>query len=800
MRLVELEMAGFGAFRDYTQLEFDDIDFFALVGPTGSGKSTIIDAVCFALYGAVPRYEDQRLNRYVITLGSSEAKVVLTFELDGVRHIAARVVRRNNRGQVSTREARLERVEADGTTTSLAGTEREMNQAVEGLLRLNFHDFTRCVVLPQGEFSQFLRAKGDDRRDLLVRLLNLDIYLKVGQRAGQVAETAKMTAELHRQRQMELAFATPEALDEAVKKTKALTQLTEEAKRTRPKVDEENRLAEDEERRSSESARLAGLLEKIAVPEEARQHGAKQADAEQALREAQAALNTARHTRQELQAEAQKLPDPVALSRAAEAHDRLEDNSHDLAGAQACEEKAKEEEHKVAQAVADAEDALATATAHLEDLRRAHQAADLAQRLIVGQPCPVCERVVESVPEHVVPETLPKAQAAETAAQEKLTAVRGKHTAAVSTLAVCGTQMATLEAERERLLGRVTDYPDVEVLGQLIDTVQNKRLALTTARGVEDEWVETSQKKQEAVEKLAAEMPAFQGLFDTQRDTVAVLNPPEATHVDLVGDWETLASWAKGANVTQSGLSLKAAAQAQAHRENAKDLVDKLIIRCKALGVTPKEDIIDVLTALSEATVEAGGHRTAMEEAIEENKALADKIAQLEEEAGVASTLRGLLRADHFPEWLISEALELLVADASATLRSLTNEAFSLALGDKEFAIIDHANADEMRPARTLSGGETFQASLALALALSDQIRGLAADGAPRLDALFLDEGFGTLDPETLDTVAGTIENLGQSGRMVGIISHVRELAARVPVRFEVRKGPRSATVEKIYS
>ena len=112
--------------------------------------------------------------------------------------------------------------------------------------------------------------------------------------------------------------------------------------------------------------------------------------------------------------------------------------------------------------------------------------------------------------------------------------------------------------------------------------------------------------------------------------------------------------------------------------------------------------------------------------------------------------------------------------------------------------VIDHANADERRSARTLSGGETFQASLALALALSDQIRNLAAEGAPMLDALFLDEGFGTLDPETLETVAATIENLGQSGRMVGIITHVRELAARVPVRFEVRKGPRTSTIEKL--
>jgi exonuclease SbcC len=159
-----------------------------------------------------------------------------------------------------------------------------------------------------------------------------------------------------------------------------------------------------------------------------------------------------------------------------------------------------------------------------------------------------------------------------------------------------------------------------------------------------------------------------------------------------------------------------------------------------------------------------------------------------------------LLRADRFPEWLVAEALAVLTVDASEILRELTGNQYSLAVGDKEFVVIDHANADEPRPARTLSGGETFQASLALALALSRQIRNLAAEGAPRLDAIFLDEGFGTLDPETLDVVAATIENLGQSGRMVGVVTHVGELAARVPVRFEVSKGRGTSVVEKKYA
>ena len=91
-----------------------------------------------------------------------------------------------------------------------------------------------------------------------------------------------------------------------------------------------------------------------------------------------------------------------------------------------------------------------------------------------------------------------------------------------------------------------------------------------------------------------------------------------------------------------------------------------------------------------------------------------------------------------------------------------------------------------------MSGGETFQASLALALALSSQISALAAAGAARLDSIFLDEGFGTLDAETLEVVATTLEALAQGDRMVGVVTHVAELAERVPVRFRVARNARS--------
>jgi exonuclease SbcC len=140
------------------------------------------------------------------------------------------------------------------------------------------------------------------------------------------------------------------------------------------------------------------------------------------------------------------------------------------------------------------------------------------------------------------------------------------------------------------------------------------------------------------------------------------------------------------------------------------------------------------------------------------------------------------------------------VADASALLLRLSSGQYSLVVVDdgSGFGVVDHANANEVRPVRSLSGGETFQASLAFALALSDHVAALTASGSARLDAIFLDEGFGTLDADTLETVAATIESLAGGGRMVGIVTHVRELAERVPVRYVVQKGPRTATVARV--
>lgn len=147
--------------------------------------------------------------------------------------------------------------------------------------------------------------------------------------------------------------------------------------------------------------------------------------------------------------------------------------------------------------------------------------------------------------------------------------------------------------------------------------------------------------------------------------------------------------------------------------------------------------------------------------------------------------LAGDLRSDRFQEFIVREAFADLVARASLRLRALSGR-YTLAMHGGEFYVLDLDNAGERRSARTLSGGETFLASLALALELSEQVQ--RAAGAVALDSLFIDEGFGSLDPEALEIATDAIQCLPQGGRMVGIISHVPELTARLDTRVIVEK------------
>ena len=213
------------------------------------------------------------------------------------------------------------------------------------------------------------------------------------------------------------------------------------------------------------------------------------------------------------------------------------------------------------------------------------------------------------------------------------------------------------------------------------------------------------------------------------------------------------------------------------------------------------EDLIrgtrDLPNAWPEGTASQGAH-TAILEKRESARKLREQRAGYERAAQVARALANHLRANNFERWLLEEALDLLVDGASRILRDLSGGQYDLVHEKGEFFVVDHHDAALRRGVRTLSGGETFQASLSLALALSEQLAGMST-GAASLESIVLDEGFGTLDVATLDTVAATLESLAARGdRMVGVVTHVSALAERIPVRFQVSKDARTARVERI--
>jgi exonuclease SbcC len=184
---------------------------------------------------------------------------------------------------------------------------------------------------------------------------------------------------------------------------------------------------------------------------------------------------------------------------------------------------------------------------------------------------------------------------------------------------------------------------------------------------------------------------------------------------------------------------------------------------------------------------------------VEEAKRMKQEIGKQERAASVAVALAQEMQGDRFIAYVQEEALRVLAADASARLAQLTSGRYRLVLEGSEFAVIDHQNGDEQRSVKTLSGGETFLTSLALSLALSERLPELAGTGgAISLESLFLDEGFGSLDAQALDVAIAGLESLADpnaEGRMVGVISHVPQLAERLDDRIEVVAGEETSTI-----
>ena len=168
----------------------------------------------------------------------------------------------------------------------------------------------------------------------------------------------------------------------------------------------------------------------------------------------------------------------------------------------------------------------------------------------------------------------------------------------------------------------------------------------------------------------------------------------------------------------------------------------------------------------------------------QESQDLAERQNLLQSQEQTYHILTQDLRSDKFQEYILDSLQQELANRASELLQQLSDQRYILQIENADYWVADNWNGGEKRRVKTLSGGETFAASLSMALALSERL-----SMGIELGSLFLDEGFGTLDSETLESVTQILESLRQQDRLIGVITHIQSLADRLPTQIHVRKS-----------
>ncbi|MEM7339580.1 MAG: SMC family ATPase [Actinomycetota bacterium] len=827
MRPLRVDLEGFGAFRDRTEIDFAGLDLVALVGPTGSGKSTVIDAITFALYGSVARYDNPSLVAPVISQLAVEARVRFDFELAGARYSAVRVVRRAESNaspgsppRAKTREARLERwhgPDPDGPTTVLAGSVREMDAEVQALIGLDFSQFTRTIVLPQGAFAEFLTDDPANRQRLLRRLLDLGLYADMAAQARERATRAGYAMDAQRAELERLAAATPAARLALAEQGERVDGFAGSLGDQLAEIERHD--VELSDRRATYRTTEAAIadLAAVAVPDHAAAVHTELEQARLAAVAAEADLAAARTELQECRVAADAAGDAATLARTADLLVRREALVSQIRDVDA-ERGTAEADATTAQAeqvrlTGEMEVARAALAAH----RQAADAAVWVHQLRAGEACPVCEQTVHEVPATASPDALATADelvaTVAVALDDATVAAARAHGRTDAAAAAAVRHRAELTEIDERLAGQLTAdelAAGASTLDRVTGDLQRAEaaaVASSAAAAAVDRADTAAGRARAAVDAISGREADLRPQFVAQRDRVTALGAP-AWDPDqpLANAWARLTVWATDrrtalgeqlAEIEAAGVELRAARSklatdlwAQASAAGLDTDVD--------LDTADSDDVARLAPLAAAARARLDAEMAALDAGIGRRTELERQAAELDEEQTVHESLGRHLAANGFERWLLQEALDHLVHHATLRLHELSNGRYSLEVVDGSFAVRDHGNADERRDVRTLSGGEIFLASLSLALALAESIAELATTDGPRLESIFLDEGFGTLDPETLDVLASAIEELSAAGRLVTVVTHVRDLAERMPVRFEVRSAGGTSTIDRV--
>lgn len=896
MRPTKLTLSAFGPYAGETVIDmsrFGEQGLYLITGDTGAGKTTIFDAITFALYGKTSGSE-REVNSLRSQLATADTPTFV--ELEFMHKGQLYRVRRNpeymrpyRNGKGETKEpAAAELYFPDGR--SPVTKTQFVTDAIEELLGVDKNQFSQIVMIAQGEFQKLLLAETKERQAIFRRIFGTELYEsfteKLKRERGRLLSACNSARAGIEQHLKSAEFFEDSALaPEAIKMKQGLL-LPEDSLTVLEQFLEEDRLAETElqSKLSSLEEELESVNAKIQSAETFRRLSKEYSSAQamlQTLSERDAVLKANAEMASLEAEETEALTSQIAKIEAEEPLYKERENKKqllkekqlqltDLALAEekeysnSAEFRRQLESMKAEQAVlTDAPAAAATLSAELtqaetqgealekleelfvqneklqqkkkragDNARRLRFAAEasrkkydrlyrlyldnlageLAKELQPGEKCPVCGSTQHPLPA-VAAENSASRKDVETAkkaadvdsdiaakAAEEYASICSKADAKATELEVSATSLpddipdSSLE---NRLSAAKAAHADkADSIKKKLDKARSDQKRLnsillqipkTEEALRQSEWKTQALQTQTAA--TAAEAAALKGRLEEFHSVLRF-----SSQQDAVRQREFLQK--KKSNL------LQAAEKANSAREKNSRQLAEVSGRANSLKAQlselPREDLA-ALTELKETlTAEkdaAGSKSKAVSARLEANRRsyshaaeLIRELSQLEEELSQVGSLYetasgqltqkdkiGLetyVQMRYFDRVLAHANLRLMVMSGNQYELRRRKAGVSGSAG-LELNVMDHLTGQE-RSIRSLSGGESFLASLSLALGLSDVISGEA--GGIRLDTMFVDEGFGSLDGETLQQALRALNSLSEGNRLVGIISHVEEL------------------------
>lgn len=876
MKPIQLVLSAFGPYVERTVIDFSALGeegLFLIAGDTGAGKTTIFDAISFALYGEASGGKEKRKSRsfhsdYVSD--QTETYVELTFRHRGEtwwirRNLEyQRPAKKKKDGmETTTRQAADAQMRNEDTGEEILRMD-DVNRRVRELLGLTQDQFTQTVMIAQGDFLKILTASSDDRKKLFRDLFHTNLYVDLQSRlqeknracadeqkaleqvilsaegkidpeaefaereillsyCGQIQHTDALCALLARLIEQEKAAqeqARAQKKEAADQIGALIAAVTEGERVNRDFADWESKKARlaaltagqgeiDAQRAALAAARRAQQLE---TDEALMRRTRRDMDAQRAaLSEAQAALEQAEKALPEAETRMKE-----AESRGGEIHALLAQAKQmedclpvlgEVERLKAALDTQKRELQRLTEASSRAQVAYTAA----QNSYYLSQAGLLARELKAGQPCPVCGSTAHPCPAQITPETVTR-QALEQAAQRRETAEKAQSDAATR---LAANQAALDEREdrlralkigadetRQRLAARIDAAHQAAADRQReIDAARSAYQALDKRKTAAQSAVDAAQKQLAALEKdLRAQTEAFEqkraahGFEDEASYRLAKRTNADIERLDReirnfdeqkrtlaaqTHELEDKLSGRQRTDLTALQNRRAAALDRQAKAENA----EKAMVRKLTLHESAEREIRQANAAIQK--------KRGKWQIIQELYTCCAGIAAGNPRAKL--TFEAYVQQYYF-RFVVAAANKRLtrLTDGMFTLRVMREAANRVSQSGLDLEVLDRSTG-QARDVSTLSGGESFLASLALALGLSDAVQ--SQSGQIRMDAMFIDEGFGSLDENALRSSIDVLLELADGKRLIGIISHVQELEERIDKQIVVTKTPNGSTV-----